>query len=288
MAEHMNVAIESELDGDLLSILGSPVHLNKTVMNLVKNGVEAIQGTGKVTLSTATQQVTSPLPSAPDIKEGEYVVLTIADSGNGISQSDSEKIYEPFFTTKVMGKSGTGLGMAVIWGTVEDHEGYIDLDSTPDVGTTFRLFFPATRATLLKEHMVHTEQNYSGNGEIILVVDDIKEQRDICSLLFSQQGYRVITVTSGEEAIDYLRGQAVDLVILDMIMEGGMNGLETYRKIIEIYPGQKAIVTSGYSQTTDVKEVMKLGVGQYVKKPFLIEDIANAVVTELKRDTPQI
>ncbi len=282
MSEHMNVEIEIGLDDDLLSILGSPVHLTKTVMNLVKNGVESIQGKGKVTVCTAIQQLTSPPPSNPKIVPGEYVVLTIADNGSGISQQDSEKIFEPFFTTKVMGKSGTGLGMAVIWGTVEDHEGYIDLESTPGEGTTFRLFFPATRAKMLKEHLVLTEENYSGNGEMILVVDDVKEQREICLLLLSQLGYRVMTVTSGEEAVEYLTEQSVDLVILDMIMEGGMNGLETYKTIIGIHPGQKAIITSGYSRTTDVKEAMKLGVGQYVKKPFLIEDIAKAVMTELK------
>lgn len=285
MAEHMNVEIEIDLQDNLLSILGSPIHLSKTVMNLVKNGVESIQGKGEVSVSTAIQQITSPLPSIPKIEQGEYVVLTIADNGSGISQQDTEKIFDPFFTTKVMGKSGTGLGMAVILGTVEDHEGYIDLESTPGVGTTFRLFFPATRVKLLKEHMVLTEKNYSGNGEMILVVDDIKEQREIATLLFSQIGYRVMTVTSGEEAVDYLTDHSVDLVILDMIMEGGMGGLETYKKIIQIHPGQKAIVTSGYSRSVDVKEAMQLGVGQYIKKPFLVEEISKAVMIELKKST---
>ncbi|WP_163338540.1 PAS domain-containing sensor histidine kinase [Desulfopila sp. IMCC35008] len=282
MAEHLNVEILTDVAVDLRNILGSPNHLTKAIMNLVKNGVESISGSGRVKISTHDQKVTTPPPTTK-VKQGEYVVLTVSDNGSGISENDIEKIFEPFFTTKVMGRSGTGLGMAVVWGTVEDHEGYIDLESTPGIGTTFKLYFPVTRVELLKEQAVLAETNFSGNGEMILVVDDIKEQREISTLVFSQLGYRVKSVSSGEEAIEYLRSHSADLVVLDMILEGGIGGLETYKRILEIHPLQKAVITSGYSRTSDVKEAMRLGAGQYVKKPFLVDEISRAVASELKK-----
>lgn len=281
MQDHKNVGVKINLQANLLSILGSFIHLSKTVMNLVTNASEAIQGSGTVSLSTAVEQIDGPLPNNPEIPSGEYVVLNVSDDGSGISPKDCDRIFEPFFTTKVMGRSGTGLGMAVVWGTVEDHDGYIELDSMPDQGTTFRLYFPVTRTELLKKQVVLSEQDFRGNGETILIVDDVKEQRDIAILMFSQLGYQILAVESGEKAIDYLSNSTVDLVILDMIMEGGMNGLDTYKKILSLHPGQKAIVTTGYSKTDHVNEALELGAGKYIKKPYLYEEIAQAVWNEL-------
>jgi PAS domain S-box-containing protein len=285
MQDHNNVEVKINLQSNLLCILGSFIHLSKTVMNLVTNASEAIQGAGTVSLSTSVEQIDGPLPNNPDIPSGEYVVLDVSDDGSGISPKDGDRIFEPFFTTKVMGRSGTGLGMAVVWGTVEDHDGYIELDSMPDQGTTFRLYFPVTRTELLKKQVILSEQDFRGNGETILIVDDVKEQRDIAILMFSQLGYQILAVASGEEAIDYLSNSTVDLVILDMIMEGGMNGLDTYKKILFLHPGQKAIVTTGYSKTDHVNEALELGAGKYIKKPYLYEEIAQAVWSELNATT---
>lgn len=286
MGEHEGVDIVLDLQDELFNIIGSPLHLSKTIMNLAANGVEAIDKHGTLAIATFAEMVGPDKAATLDMKSGEYVVLRIEDNGCGIEEQARSRIFEPFFTTKVMGKSGTGLGMAVVWGTVEDHEGFIDLQSEVGRGTVFTLYFPLTRKKLLKEQMVFSRGTFKGNGETILVVDDVAELRDIASLMFTQLGYQVATAASGEEAVAYLSAHRADLVLLDMIMVGGMNGLETYRRILELHPGQKAIITTGYSEIQIVQEARALGAGQYIKKPYLFEEIAKAVWTELHKATP--
>ena len=176
-----------------------------------------------------------------------------------------------------MGRSGTGLGMAVVWGTVKDHKGYINIESTKGKGTFFKLYFPVTRKGLVESKTASSAQDYTGRGESILVIDDIEEQRDIAAMILTKLGYTVTTVSSGEEAVEYMKDHSADLLILDMIMDSDMDGLETYKKIIELHPGQKAIIVSGFSETESVKETQRMGAGTYVKKPYLFEKIGMAV-----------
>jgi CheY-like chemotaxis protein len=122
-----------------------------------------------------------------------------------------------------------------------------------------------------------------GHDETILVVDDVKEQREIASVILSRLGYSVNTVSSGEEAVGYMKSNSADLVVLDMIMDPGIDGLETYIRILELHPGQKAIIASGYAETDRVKEAQRLGAGQYVKKPYTLEKIGFTVRTELEK-----
>jgi CheY-like chemotaxis protein len=188
-----------------------------------------------------------------------------------------ERIFEPFYTKKVMGRTGTGLGMAVVWGTVQDHNGYIDIQTHIHEGTTFTLYFPATREKAEKARSEIPIIDYMGKGESILVVDDIEEQREIASKIFDRLGYKVELASSGEEAVEYLKKHTADLVVLDMIMDPGMDGLETYQRILEIHPGQKAIIASGFSETDRVKQTLQLGAGAYIRKPYLLEKIGLAV-----------
>jgi CheY-like chemotaxis protein len=215
--------------------------------------------------------------------EGDYAVLEIVDQGVGISPEDLNRIFEPFYTRKVMGRSGTGLGMAVVWGTVQDHDGYIDVESTVGQGSTFRLYFPATRETLSRVEAPLPIQAYMGKGERILVVDDVKEQREIATSLLGRLNYSVETVESGMEAVEYIKRQPSDLVILDMIMDPGIDGLETYRRMLAIRPNQRAIIASGYSENHRVREAQRLGAGTYVRKPYMLEKIGIAVRRELDR-----
>jgi CheY-like chemotaxis protein len=174
--------------------------------------------------------------------------------------------------------------MAVVWGTVQDHDGYIRIQSKEGKGTTFTLYFPATRQTTLVEEEPHLSlDQLKGNGESILVVDDVEEQREVITLMLEQLAYSVNTVSSGEEAIEYITHHPVDLLVLDMIMDPGINGLETYKRILKIYPHQKAIIISGYSETEEIREVRQLGAGTYIKKPYGIETIGIAVRKELKK-----
>jgi two-component system cell cycle sensor histidine kinase/response regulator CckA len=277
------VLVKTGLEENLLDVMGSPIHLAKTLMNLVTNAAEAMPEGGEVLVTTENRYVDSPIKGYDHVKEGDYVTLSVADSGIGIPHEDIERIFEPFYTKKVMGRSGTGLGLAVVWGTVKDHEGYIDVESHVGKGTTFTVYLPVTRRGRPQDKMKISIANYGGAGESILVVDDVEEQRRIASGMLTRLGYAASTASSGEEAVEYMRTHSADLLLLDMIMDPGMDGLETYKKILEIHPGQKAIIVSGFSETNKVKEAQRLGAGDYVRKPYLLERLGVAVKRELDR-----
>lgn len=276
-----NIEVETHLDKDLLNIKGSSVHLFKTVMNLISNAAEAMPDGGKISISTENQYIDRPIRGNDTVEEGDYVTVKISDTGIGISKDDVDKIFEPFYTKKVMGRSGTGLGMAVVWGTVKDHKGYIDVKSNEGTGTTFTLYFPATREEIETDGSLLSTEDYMGQGESILVVDDVEVQRELASKMLTILGYSVKTISSGEGAIEYLKNNTADLLVLDMIMDPGIDGFDTYQGILELHPHQKAIIASGFSETDRVKEAQNLGAGQYLKKPYTIEKIGLAVKEEL-------
>jgi len=280
---HPHINVKTDFTEDIINIFGSPVHLTKTVMNLVSNAAEAMSEIGEITISTEFRYIDSPVKGYDDVKEGDYIMLKVTDSGIGISTADIERIFEPFYTKKIMGRSGTGLGMAVVWGTVKDHRGYVDVQSTEGIGTTFTLYFPATRKKTTGESAGLDIKAYKGRGESILVVDDVKEQREIASSILTELGYCVTSVSSGEKAVEYLQYHSADLLILDMIMDPGMDGLATYRRILQNHPDQKALIASGYSETDRVKTAQKLGAGVYVKKPYTLESIGITVKMELDK-----
>jgi two-component system, cell cycle sensor histidine kinase and response regulator CckA len=277
---HPVVHFKTDLALDLLNIRGSSSHLRKTLMNLVTNAMEAIDGVGTVTISTFNRYLDEPLNGYDDVRRGEYVVLSVSDNGRGISSKDLDRIFEPFYTKKVMGRSGTGLGLAVVWNTVQDHNGYINVQ-TGEEGTTFDLYFPVTREEITEKKDSIRLEEYRGQGEKILVVDDEESQREIATGILSKLGYHADAVSSGEEAIEYVRTNPVDLIVLDMVMPKGMNGRETYQEIIKVRPRQKAIIASGYAKTDEVDAAQKLGAGKYVKKPYTLEKIGIAVKEEL-------
>jgi PAS domain S-box-containing protein len=281
---HPLVEIETCLDSSLLNIAGSPVHLLKTIMNLISNAAEAMTEGGTISLSTKNRYIDQPISGYDNVNEGDYVVLTVSDSGIGIAADEINRIFEPFYTKKVMGISGTGLGMAVVWGTVKDHKGYIHVESELEKGTTFELYFPITRKKKAGDQKSNELADYMGNGESILVVDDVKEQREIALKILSQLGYSVRLASSGEEAVKLIRNETADLVVLDMIMPPGIDGLDTFEQIISIHPNQKAIIVSGFSETNRVKKAQQLGAGAYVKKPYTLERIGMAVKAELEKE----
>ena len=279
------VSFKTGLEEGLLNIKGSPVHLGKMLMNMVSNAAEAMSDGGDVAIRTENRYLDKPIRGYDEIREGDYVVLTVSDNGKGISAMDIEKIFEPFYTKKVMGRSGTGLGLAVVWGTVKDHDGYIDVQSEDGKGSTFTIYFPATREELPSDQEKISPEHYMGKGESILVVDDVKEQREVATSLLTRLGYKVHAVSSGEEAIDFLKTHTIDLIILDMIMDPGIDGLETYRRVLEINPKQKTIIVSGFSETDRVTKAKEIGAGVYVRKPYILEKIGLAIRRELLKTT---
>jgi len=276
------VTVETRLAHDLRGISGSPVHLEKAVMNLLVNSFEAIEKEGTVVVASENRYVDTPIHGYDTTIPGKYVVLVISDSGMGIPPENLEKIFEPFYSSKVMGRSGTGLGMTVVWGTIKDHGGYLDVLSSPGNGTTITVFLPVHEDDKILRVESRPQVIERGNEETILLVDDDLDQRLLGKSILTTLGYKVETVASGEETIDLLKGKSVDLVLLDMIMEGGMDGLDTYRSILEIRPQQKVIIVSGYSETERIKKAMELGVRSYLKKPYTLEKIASVIHTELR------
>ena len=283
MSLHADVLVEADLEEGLLNIMASPIQLAKVLMNLVANAAEAMPQGGTVRIRTENRYVDRPIGGYDQVREGDYALLRVADTGVGISAQGRERIFEPFYSKKVLGRSGTGLGMAVVWGTVKDLSGYIDVQSTEGQGATFTLYFPVTRERLAEETDAPAVDTYRGRGETILVVDDVQTQREIATMILTQLGYAPRAVASGEAAVQYVRDQRVDLLVLDMIMPPGMDGLDTYREIRKIDAGQKAIIASGFSETQRVRETQRLGAGQYLKKPYTLEKLGVAVRQELDR-----
>ena len=280
---HPRVAVEFHLDDSLLNIIGSPVHISKTVMNLVSNAAEAMPDGGTILVSTSNCYIDRSVAGYDDVTEGDYVTMTILDHGIGISSNDLDRIFEPFYTKKVMGRSGTGLGMAVVWGTIKDHNGYIDVKSIEGNGSVFTLYFPVTEERLSRVRTDISIEDYTGQGETVLVVDDVAEQREIATVMLSRLGYDVTVLSSGEGAIEHIKQHKADLILLDMIMDPGIDGLETYRRMLEVNPHQKAIIVSGFSETERAREAQRLGAGAYVKKPYLMEKIGMAIRGELEK-----
>jgi PAS domain S-box-containing protein len=275
------VNITTYLEGKLHNISCSAMHLSKSIMNLVNNAAEAIQTKGQITITSKNMQLNSPYHGYETIEPGEYVMISVEDDGPGISEQDKEQIFIPFYSKKVMGRSGTGLGLAVVWNTVHDHGGFIDMVSS-NKGSQFFLYFPVERNGSYKPAQPSPMiSSYRGNGQKVLVVDDQQSQREIASRLLSRLGYQALTAKSGEEAIELIKTTPVDLVILDMLMDPGINGCETYQQIIKYAPGQKAIITSGYSSIEDINRAMDLGISQFIKKPYSLHEIAQALKLEI-------
>jgi len=287
VARHPQVECVTRLDPDLPSILCSPVHIKKCIMNLVSNAMESIDGAGQVVLSTNLEHVADQMARENNVNPGEYAVLHVSDNGKGIQEKDLEHIFEPFYSKKIMGISGTGLGLAVVWNSVVDHGGMIQVKSSP-AGTVLSLYFPlAVQGEGDAERSVEPG-DFRSRGEKVLIVDDEIMLRDLAAAMLSSLGYEVEVAASGEQAVAYCQAQPVDLVLLDMMMEPGINGLETYRQILAFSPNQKAIVVSGYAETDDVTAVQGMGAKRFLKKPYSIEQLGRVVRYELDGNLTEI
>jgi PAS domain S-box-containing protein len=274
------LAVETNLDPDLMNINAGVAQIYRVVSNLVVNAVDAMQGIGTLAITTDNWYADDMKGNYGQIPRGEYVKLTITDTGCGIPHEALSQIFEPFFTSKKADKKrGSGLGLSVVHAVVDDHHGYVDLESQIGEGTSVYLYFPITRAEVANEE----PNTIRGGSELILVVDDDTIQRDVTSTLLGKLGYQVRSVESGEKAIEFLKGQRCDLLLLDMIMPGGMNGCETFQQALNFHSDLKAVIFSGYAESEHVTEAQNLGAGQFLKKPLTLESLAQAVRSELDR-----
>ena len=280
MRENPKLTLTTDFAKDLTNIICSPTHIKKCLMNLIINSAEAIVDKGEIKITTRTMHTDDPGIDKLRLAPGEYTILTVKDNGPGIPNNDIEHIFEPFYSKKIMGKSGSGLGLTVVWNTIQEHGGRVTVQSDHE-GSTSELYLPATRKEAVPLPGRIPLLKIKGKQEKILVVDDELMQLEIARHTLEELNYQVETVASGEDAIKWLQGQTADLVILDMIMDPGINGRETFTRIRELRPLQKAIIASGFSHNEEIEKTLKSGAGTFVRKPYSIEELGLAVKREL-------
>ncbi len=274
------LVVETDLDPDLLPVAGSSGQLLRVILNLLSNGREAMADAGVLAIKTENVYVEKPIGRHDRVEPGEYVRLTISDTGCGVPAEIRDRIFDPFFSTKAVdGRRGSGLGLSVVQAIVEDHRGYLDLESKMGAGTVFSVWLPVCREEVNEPPCDDTK----GGAETVLLVDNDPLQREVVGRMLSMLGYRVEVAASGEEAISRLRQCPADLLILDMVMPPGMDGAETYRQLLKVRPDQRAIVLSGFAESERVQLARTLGVGAYVRKPVTVQELARAVRGELDR-----
>lgn len=270
-----NFSVITDLNDKLLNMEGSANQLRTAIMNLVQNGAES--GANMVTITTDNCYLEGESSGQNEIHGGDYLLLTVTNNGIRLTTEDQQRIFEPFYTKKVLGQNGTGLGMPVVWGTIQDHKGYISINSQKVEGSSFQIYIPASRKLLTRKIDSFQIKEFRAKGETIMVVDDSYDQRHIARAILESLGYKVLTAESGEAALPMLKEPTPDLILLDMIMEGGMDGLDAYRQIRQHNKQQKVLIVSGYSETERVHEALRLGALSYIRKPYLLETIGKKI-----------
>ena len=218
----------------------------------------------------------NPLPP------GKYVILKVTDSASVIDEKDVERLFEPFYAKRILGRGGTGLDLAVVWHTAEAHNGIVTAESGAE-GTSFFFTLPAAVSEPPEREAALPPASLKGS-ESVLVVDDELQLRTIASRMLTELGYRVDTVSSGEEAVAHLRRSDVDLVLLDMVMPAGMGGRETYAAIAEMKPRQRVVVCSGYSEHEDLEKMREAGARSFLGKPYTLEQMGRTVKKALQEE----
>ena len=269
------ITIHIDLAENLFAVEADKGQIEQVVLNLYLNAADAMRVGGNLFLKSMNVTHEDIRCKLYDPKPGNYVLLTVADTGTGMDEETMGRIFVPFFTTKEMGQ-GTGLGLASAYGIIKGHGGYIDVASEKGHGTTFRIYLPATGKKV--ENTVYaTEQIIEGSGTILLV-DDETIVLDIGVEMLERLGYTVLQAKGGREATETYKQNhdKIDMVILDMIMPG-MGGSETYDKITEINPNVKVLLSSGYSIDGQAKEILARGCDGFIQKPFTTNELSQSI-----------
>ncbi|MBW2075274.1 MAG: response regulator [Deltaproteobacteria bacterium] len=277
------ITIHRELAEDLLTIEADHGQIEQVLLNLFVNAADAMPGGGDLILKTKNTTHEDMRGKLYDPKPGNYVVLTVTDTGMGMDQQTRMRIFDPFFTTKEMGR-GTGLGLASAYGIIKGHGGYIDVDSKKGHGTTFSIYLPASGKKAQKA-AVQTPDHIIRGTETVLLVDDEEPVRQVGRELLEAMGYRVLIARDGKEAIEiYKQNQdEIDIILLDMVMPK-MGGGEVYDRIKEINPDIKVLLLSGYSIEGEADEILDRGCNGFIQKPFDIKELSYKLRDLLNRD----
>jgi PAS domain S-box-containing protein len=271
------IEIELRLADDLRSINADPTQIEQILLNLALNAAHAMPEGGKLTFETANVRLGQEYCRKHlETKPGEYVLLTVSDTGHGMEKEILDRIFEPFFTTKDRGE-GTGLGLSMVFGIVKSHDGHISCHSTPGAGTFFKIYFPAVEMEIAWDPVVTLQMPAFGT-ETILLVDDEKSIRELGKEVLTSVGYKVLTASTGREAVE-MYAQARDeisLVILDLLMPE-MGGKQCLAELLNINPKVKVLIASGYVADVSTEETFVSGAGGFVSKPYDMKQLLRAV-----------
>jgi CheY-like chemotaxis protein len=249
-----------------------PAQLKQVLVNLAVNAKDAMAEGGKLLIETQSVTLDQEFCRRyAEVKPGDYVLFSISDTGHGMGKETLEHIFDPFYTTKEVGK-GTGLGLAIVYGIIKNHEGYITCYSRPEVGTTFRIYLPTIEPEIVPVDVLiapDPEGLARGGNETILLVDDEEFIRELGVDVLGRAGYTVLTASNGEDALElYQKERArIDLVILDLIMPG-MGGSKCLEELLKMDPDTRVLIASGYSPDGPTKGALDTGAKGFVSKPY--------------------
>ena len=266
------VSVHQELSEKLYAIKADQGQIEQVLLNLYVNAADAMPEGGDLFLKTMNVTDKDVTGKPYKVQSGNYVLLTVRDTGIGMDKETRERIFEPFFTTKGLA-SGTGLGMASAYGIIKGHGGYIDVDSEVGEGTHFSIYLPATEKVIEKKKVL-SDELVKGKGTVLLV-DDEEMVLEAGKELLNHLGYEVLLAENGREALElYKKNQdKIDLVLLDMVMPV-MGGGEAFDRMKEINTNVKVLLSSGYSLEGEAKEILKRGCDAFIQKPFKIEQLS--------------
>jgi two-component system, cell cycle sensor histidine kinase and response regulator CckA len=251
--------------------------IEQVLLNLFINSWQAMPGGGKLYIETQNVSLDEAYVKSFEAKPGEYVKISITDTGAGIEKEIQERIFDPFFTTKALGR-GTGLGLASVYGIVRNHCGFITLDSKKGGGSSFSIYLPASGNRERIEPETDAAESFLRGEETVLVVDDEEIVIEVTEKILVSLGYRVFTAGSGKEAVERLKNatKKIDIVILDMIMPA-MGGKETFDELKAVDPGIKILLASGYTMDEQAEAIMQKGCDGFIQKPFRFETLSRKI-----------
>lgn len=271
------ITIDLKLQEGLSHVHADPSQLEQVLMNLTLNARDAMPNGGRLTIETRNVFLGEEYCNLhPEVRPGEYVLLTVSDTGHGMDKETLQRIFDPFFTTKETGK-GTGLGLAMVYGIIKNHSGHILCHSELQQGASFKIYLPVSDSPGEQEKTVR-ESPAAGGHETILLVDDDEAIREVGADILSQYGYSVLTAVDGESALEIYasRKDDIDLILLDMSMPG-MGGRECLIRLVEMDPDVRVVIASGYSAHGPVKDAVHLGARNVVTKPYNVSEILGVI-----------
>jgi CheY-like chemotaxis protein len=272
------VTVKRELQDDLPPVNADPGMMEQILVNLAVNARDAMPRGGTLTITTSFAQVDEGcLTRHPEAKAGDYVCLSVSDTGHGMDESTLSRIFEPFFTTKEKGK-GTGLGLATVYGIVRQHCGWVEAESAVDQGTTFKVLIPACARGAAKRG-TERPANVPGGDETILIVEDEPALRELVQEILEKKGYRILSAASGVQALKVWaeRRDAIELLFTDMVMPEGVSGRELADRLRQDRPELKVVYTSGYSLDVVNSEFAEREGTTFLQKPYDPEMLAQTV-----------